>query len=201
MIAITALVEKKTQPLKVILDEKKIFDTVVESKYDFIEKKSISLQDKLSGVLKAIEFDEATSNKYIIATIKHFKGISNITTKAPKEFLNDEEKTTVYDSGKFRISLYKALLFFHVSDAIKNGTLNLNYSLKYRNFEDYLIDKDEWEKNKDTPLKVYELENLKDYEKFIKPIKEKLEQSFKQTNDNIKKASIPILQRQMTPIF
>ena len=187
VIAITTLVEKKTQSLKVILDEKKIFDTVVESKYDFIEKKSISLQGKLSDVLKAIEFDKETSNKNIIAAIKHFKDTSNITTKAPKDFLSDEEKMAVYESGKFRVSLYKALLFFHVSDAIKNGTLNLKYSLKYRNFEDYLINKDEWEKNKETLLKVHELDGLKDYEEFIKPVKEKLEQSFKQTNENIKK--------------
>ena len=185
--AIEILVEKKTQILKNILHEKKVFDTVVENKYDFIEKKSVSLQGRLSGILKAIEFDEETSNKHIIAAIKHFKDTSNITIKAPKEFLSAEEKTAVYESGKFRVSLYKALLFFHVSDDIKNGTLNLKYSLKYRNFEDYLIDKNEWKNNKDTLLKVHELEDLKDYDKFIEPIKEKLEKSFKQTNENIKK--------------
>jgi len=185
--AIAAVVAQKTQSLKDILAEKKVFDTVVENKYDFIEKKSIALQGKLSGVLKAIEFDEATSNKSIITAIKHFRETSNITSTAPKEFLSDEEHTAIYKSGKFRVSLYKALLFFHVSDAIKNGTLNLKYSVKYRNFEDYLIDKGEWKKEKDTLLKVHELENLKDYDKFIEPIKLKLEESFKYTNENIKK--------------
>ena len=185
--AIATLVEQKAQSLKDILTEKKVFDSVIENKYDFIEKKSISLQGKLSGVLKAIEFDEATSSKNIIAAIKHFRETSNITTKAPKEFLSDEEKTAIYDSGKFKVSLYKALLLFHVSDAIKNGTLNLKYSFKYRNFEDYLIDKDEWKKNKETLLKLHGLENLKDYGEFIKPVKEKLEKSFKQTNENIRK--------------
>ena len=185
--AIAVVVEKKTQALNDILAETKVFDTVIENKYDFIEKKSVSLQGKLSSLLKVIEFDEATSNKHITTAIKNFRDTSNITTKAPKEFLSDEEKTAVYECGKFRVSLYKALLFFHVSDAIKNGTLNLKYSLKYRNFEDYLIDKDEWEKNKETLLKVHEVEGLKDYDEFIKPVKEKLENSFKQTNDNIKK--------------
>jgi len=184
---IATLVEKKTLSLNDILAEKKVFDTVVENKFNFIEKKSVSLQGKLSGPLKAIEFDEDTSNKNIIAAIKHFRESSIITTKAPKDFLSDEEKTAIYESGKFRVSLYKSLLFFHVSDAIKNGTLNLKYSLKYRNFEDYLIDKDEWEKNQDTLLKAHELDGLKDYDKFIEPVKKKLEQSFKQTNENIKK--------------
>ena len=187
IVAIATLVEKKSLSLNDILAEKKVFDTVVENKYEFIEKKSISLQGKLSGVLKAIEFDETTSNKHIIVAIKHFTETTDITTNAPKDFLSDEENTAVYKSGKFRVTLYKALLFFHVSDAIKNGTLNLKYSLKYRNFEDYLIDKDEWSKNKETLLKMHELEGLKDYDVFIKPVKEKLEKSFKLTNENIKK--------------
>ena len=184
--AISVLVEKKTSLLKGILTEKKVFDIVIENKYDFIEKKSISLQGKLSGVLKAIEFDEKHSNKNIIEAIKHFRATSNITTTAPREFLSEEEQTAVYDSGKFRVSLYKALLFFHVSDAIKNGTLNLKYSNKYRNFEYYLISKDEWKKMKDILLKLDGLEHLKDYDTFIAHIKLKLEESFKQTNENIK---------------
>jgi len=185
--AIAVVVEKKTQSLKNILSEKKVFETISENKYEFIEKRSISLQGKLSGVLKTIEFDEATSNRHIITAIKYFKNTLNITSAAPDGFLSDEEKTAVYESGKFRVSLYKALLFFHVSDAIKNGTLNLKYSLKYRNLDDYLIDKDEWEGNKDTLLKVHELEVLRDYDEFIKPVKEKLGMSFKFTNENIKK--------------
>jgi TnpA family transposase len=184
---ISELVEQKTQLLNNILEEKKVFDTVIENKYDFIEQRSKTLQGRLSGVLKVIEFDEKTSNKNIISAIKYFRDNPNITIKAPRDFLNEEEKTAVYESSKFKVSLYKALLFFHVSDAIKNGTLNLKYSLKYRNFDDYLIDKDEWNKNKDMLLKVHELENLKNYDNFIEPIKTKLEQSFKQTNENIKK--------------
>ncbi|WP_121628906.1 DUF4158 domain-containing protein [Poseidonibacter antarcticus] len=181
------LIEKNEPIINNILSEKKVFDTIIENKYEFIEKKSISLQGKLSGIIKAIEFDDTTSKQNIISAIKYFRETSNITHNAPKEFLSDEEKKAVYDSGKFRIFLYKALLFFHISDAIKNGTLNLKYSLKYRNFEDYLIDKDEWNKNKYKLLKAHELDDLKDYEEFIKPVKEKLEQSFKQTNENIKK--------------
>ncbi len=185
--AIATLVTLKTKSLKDILTEKRVFDTVLDNKYDFIEKKSISLQGKLSGILKAIEFDDVSSNKNIIAAVKQFREASNITTKSPKEFFSDEEKTAVYDGDKFRVSLYKSLLFFHVSDAIKNGTLNLKYSLKYRNFEEYLINKDEWIKNKDALLKIHELEGLKDYDEFIKPVKKKLKNSFKQTNENIKK--------------
>jgi len=84
--AIEELVENKTQTLKDILNEKKVFDSVTENKYDFIESKSVSLQGKFSGVLKAIEFDEKSSNKHIIEAINYFRDNPTITYKAPQIF-------------------------------------------------------------------------------------------------------------------
>jgi len=185
--AIEQLVEKKIQTLKEILNKKKVFDSVIDNKYDFIESKSVSLQGKFSGVLKAIEFDEKSSNKHIIEAINYFKTTSNITFKASQNFLDDEEKSAIFESGKFRVSLYKILLFFHVSDAIKNGTLNLKYSYRYRNFDDYMISKEEFEKDKDLLLKKHDMEHMKDFDTFIESIKTKAEQSYKLTNENIKK--------------
>jgi len=182
---IESLVDTKSKLLATILSTKELSQASSETKYDFIEQKSISLQGKLSGILKEIEFDEKTSNKNIITAINYFKNNATITNKAPQGFLNDEEIVAIFDSGKFRISLYKVLLFFYVSDSIKNGTLNLKYSIKYKNFEDYMIDKNEWLKNKNSLLKVHELEHLNEFDKFIIPIKEKLESSYKTTNTNI----------------
>jgi len=184
--AIESLVDTKSKLLTSILTSKDTtHQNINEIKYDFIEQKSISLQGKLSGILKAIEFDEKTSNKNIIMAINYFKNNTIITNKAPRYFLNDEEIAAIFDSGKFRVSLYKVLLFFYVSDTIKNGTLNLKYSIKYKNFENYMIDKEEWVKNKDSLLKAHELGHLKKHNTFIIPIKEKLETSYKMTNDNI----------------
>jgi TnpA family transposase len=185
--AIELLVEKKTTLLKHILSEKKIFETSTDNKYGFIEKKSVSLQGKLSGILKVIEFDEKTSNTNILLAINYFKNNPIITDKAPQAFLSDEEKEAIFNSGKFRVSLYKIILFFHVSDAIKSGILNLKYSYRYKDFDSYLLDKDEWNKNKDALLEMHELEHLKKFDIFIEPIKTKVEHNFKHTNENIKR--------------
>ena len=48
------------------------------------------------------------------------------------------------------------------------------------------LEKEYWEKNRDRLLKEYGLEHLSDFNKFIAPIKTKLEASFKTTNENIK---------------
>ncbi|MDD3344610.1 MAG: Tn3 family transposase [Sulfurospirillaceae bacterium] len=186
---IEKLLEKKTLALREILLEKKVFDTVVENKYDFIESKSVSLQGKLTGILKAIEFDEKASNKNLIEAIKYFKNNPILTHKAPKAFLDEEERITVFDGDKFRVSLYKILLFFHVSDAIKNGTLNLKYSYRYKNFDDYMIDKDDWTKNKELLLTKHDMGYLRDFDGFIKTVEEKVEASYEKANTNILKGA------------
>jgi len=189
--AIEIIVSKKAECLKEIISEKSKFDASVKNKYDFIQKKSVSLQGKLSGILKSIELDEKTSNKNIIEAINFFKNNSILTMKAPSKFLNEEEVKSVFENGKFQVSLYKALLFFYVSDAFKNGSLNLKYSYRFRNFDDYLIDKEKWDKDKNMLLKVHKLEHLQDYDNFFKTVKVKLEESYKTTNQNIKNGLNP----------
>ncbi|NEW61103.1 Tn3 family transposase [Sulfurovum sp. bin170] len=183
---IKQLVEQKSRVLTEILSEKKLFESSVDKRYEFIEKKSKSLQGKLSGVVKALEFDEPSSHKNIIEAINYFKNRDGDVQKdSPRAFLSEEEQQVIFEEGKFRISLYKILLFFHIGDAIKSGRLNLKHSYRYQNFESYLIDKEEWKKYKDALLKTYNLEHLKELEKFLEPIKSKLESSYKQTNERI----------------
>jgi len=42
------------------------------------------------------------------------------------------------------------LLFIHVMGAIKSGTLNLEHSYKYRTLDNYMIDRDRWQRDKQT---------------------------------------------------
>ena len=77
----------------------------------------------------------------------------------PYRFLDEEdEQKAILDGDKIKISLYKALLFIHISDGIKSGILNLKYSYKYKKFK--LFDsKEEYKtKQKATLLKQYEIE-------------------------------------------
>jgi hypothetical protein len=155
-----------------------------KSKFDLIESKSRSLQGQLSGIIKAIEFDEKTSDKSIIKAINYFKESNNFQN-APQDFLEDEEKIILINEEGFRTSLYKALLFYHVSNHIKNGTLNLKYSYRYKSFEKYLIDKETWDTNKNELLKEHNLLDLISFDSFISPISKKLDNSYYQTNMNI----------------
>ena len=139
------LVSSKTQTLKVILEQKTKIEVAGLNKFDFIEKASQSLQGKLSGVLKLLEFDKKSSNKNLINAINYFKDFNTIKKDAPVDFLNDDEQLAIYDNddGKLKISLYKALLFIHVSDAyqqlhfekVLNQSLDLIQEVKNLNLQ------------------------------------------------------------------
>lgn len=154
-------------------------------RYDVLEKKSLTLQGKLSGIVRVIEFDSSSSDKLLMKAIEYFKNNDNLNDKAPRGFLSKEEEKIVFEGGKFRISLYKVLLFFAIGDAIKSGILNLKHSYRFQSFEHYLIDKKVWEISKEKLYEEYKITHLKDFKQFIIPIAIKLETSFKQTNERI----------------
>jgi hypothetical protein len=87
----------------------------------------------------------------LLAAIQHYQQKnSTLTQTAPMGFLEDYEQRLLMDaSGKFRVSLYKTLLFIKITEAIKAGTLNLKHSYKYRSLDDYLIDKAAWDTHRD----------------------------------------------------
>ena len=185
--AMQTLVSSKTQSLKTILEQKTKIEIAGLNRFDFIEKASQSLQGKLSGIVKLLEFDKKSSNKNLINAINYFKDFSIIKKDAPIDFLNDDEKLAIFDSddGKMKISLYKALLFIHISDGIRSGILNLKYSYKYKSFEEYLISKEEFTNKKNELLIYHELEHLQNLNTYIAPINKKLEKTFEITNTRI----------------
>ncbi len=131
--------------------------------YNILEANSLKLQNKVSEIVKHVVFDEASSQKDITLAIAFYKlHDGNITQHAPLAFLDEEERAVIFDSqGKLRISLYKALLFVHISTLIKSGGLNLTHSYKYKAFDAYLLSQETWEKQKETLLSSDVSDNLK----------------------------------------
>jgi hypothetical protein len=105
--------------------------------------------------------------------------------------LDPEEKTAVNRDGKFRVSLYKALLFLHVQNGIKSGALNLEHSYKYRPLDDYLIDRDRWQRAKQQLIERAGLEGFVDPRKTLKELDEALYQQYLLTDRNIAEGKNP----------
>jgi TnpA family transposase len=154
--------------------------------YDILESKSIKLQNRVSEIIKHVIFDKETSDSRFIRAIEYYKDRDGqINADAPIDFLELEEQRVLTDeTGKFRISLYKALLFEKVADAIKSGALNLLYSYKYRAFDDYLIPQNTWSTQKKEFLERAGLTDFADYQKLESSLKQILQAQYRQTNEN-----------------
>jgi len=118
--------------------------------YQILESRSIRIQNRVRPIIKAITFRGKPKVESLLLAIQYFKDSDGLVDKnAPIDFLKPAEYKAVYGrSGQFRISLEKALLFAHIQNGIKSGSLNLEHSFKYRPTEDYLISRERWVRDK-----------------------------------------------------
>lgn len=156
--------------------------------YDVLQSKSIKLQNRVSEIIKTIEFDKNSSSKKIMDAIDYYK-LKNgvIDSNAPDSFIKDENKKEALqdENGKFRISLYKVFLFQEVADALKSGRLNIKYSYRFKSIDEYLINKNLWKNNKNELLEKAGLTQFANFEKIIKELEILTNKQFIETNKNI----------------
>ncbi len=129
-----------------------------------IEKISPDLQKKVGRLVRALHFNPETSDAALIEAVDHYRNRQGqITRSAPTSFLKEKDQEALYadatsanETRRFRVSIYKYLLFKAVFDAVKAGRLNLTYSYRYRAFEEYLIPPQTWQQDKEHLLKQAE---------------------------------------------
>jgi TnpA family transposase len=160
--------------------------------YKILESKSVWIQNRGSPILKALTFQGDPGAQRLVNAIEHFKEKDGMVDKsAPTAFLDPEERAAVSKDGKFRVSLYKALLFLHVQNGIKSGALNLEHSYKYRPLDDYLIDRDRWQRDQQQLIERAELEEFVDPRKTLKELDDALYEQYLTTNQNIDEGKNP----------
>ena len=144
--------------------------------------------------LKALTFQGDPDARKLLDAIEHFKEKQGAIDKtAPVTFLDPTEVAAVNKDSKFRVSLYKALLFLHVQSAIKSGGLNLEHSYKYRPLDDYLIDRARWQRDKQQLIERVGLEAFVDPHKVLDKLDEALHRQYLISNGNIIEGKNPFI--------
>lgn len=179
---------KEPQAINNIIKSIESFNQKAQAKalfYEALEKGSRRLQNRVSGILQALRFNPKTCESNLYQAIEHFcKHQGNIDRKAPQQFLKPEASSQLFDAeGKFRVSLYKVLLFMSVSHGIKSGSLNLLDTHVFKSFEEYLIDKEVWERDREVLLGKAGLSGFRDIETFLPQLKLELASRYKRTNE------------------
>lgn len=154
--------------------------------YNILEARSLKLQNRLSPVLRALEFVPTTRAKALQKAVDHFRYDKEMSAaQAPMDFLDAEQRgALIRDDGTFRISLYKVFLFQAITTAIKSGDLNVEQSYKYRPMDAYLIDKERWQRDKAHLLERAGLTEFSDPEAVLALMKRALSGQYEMTNCN-----------------
>jgi len=155
--------------------------------FNCLEKQSVSLQRQVSPLIKSLHFNAKNSSKSLIKAINYFKSTEGkILRGAPSDFLDKHQQEALIDkTGYFRISLYKILFFQAIFYAIKSGELNLQYSFRYKAFDEYLFKSTYWKKHKNALLGKAELGHLENWNAVLEKVKPLLEKHLTQTNNCI----------------
>ena len=160
--------------------------------YKILESKSVWIQNRVSPILKALTFQGDPGVRKLVDALEPFREKDGAVDKSgPAGFLDPEERAAVHKDGKFRVSLYKALLFLQVQSGIKSGALNLEHSYKYRPLDDYLIDRARWQRDKQHLLERASLEAFVDPRQVLKELDESLSQQYLLTNQDITEGKNP----------
>ncbi len=127
-----------------------------------------------------------------LAEYRHKGGVPDKTSTV--EFLGAGERSALTDrSGKFRVSLYKILLYVEIADAIKSGALNLLHSEKYRSLDDYLIPREDWVANRADYLKRAQLKGMVDCRATLDSIDRRLDAHYRHVNRRLAAGENPHL--------
>ena len=156
--------------------------------YSKVEEGSIKLARRLKDIVLSLKFDGKTSEKEIYRAIEHFQyKDGNLGSSAPVGFLNTSQGKYVQTHGKSQINnkVYRSLLFNESAFHIKSGSLNLKYSNDYRSINDYMIDDETWERDKEYLLEKVNLSHLQDFTDVIISLEKKLDEQYEITNQNL----------------
>ena len=157
-----------------------------QSYYDLLEDNSLKLQNRVADIMRHTIFEDSCGKPLLLEAILHYQRKSGTIDKgAPTAFMTTDQRAALLGKdGKFRVSLYKILLYIAVADAIKSGVLNVVHSSKYRPLDDYLITKHDWNAHRTDYLCKAQLEQYTDCKTVLALLKKELAVSYKETNDD-----------------
>lgn len=155
-------------------------------KMNILSQLSRKLQNRVADIVKCLIFSQTTQDEELVEAINYYQSHAVITVKAPRSFLSNIEQELVYNTGKFNVALYKAILFCKIANAIKCGNISLDISNRYLSLDSYLVELKDWEENKEKYLKEYDLEKFKNIENLLHNLSEDLDPYYRQVNNTIR---------------
>jgi TnpA family transposase len=153
--------------------------------FDILTTLSRKLQNRVADIIRYLEFEADNKENSLYLAVIHYQSEKNVSATAPNEFLEDHERKAIYKNDKFNVSLYKAILFCKVANAVKSGAISLLRSYRYLSIDAYLIDENEWKSSKNNLLEKLGLSQFDNYEQLLTTLRSVLDQQYIDVNQRI----------------
>ena len=188
--------QQMTEPKLDELAQNSLNELATQDYYNLLEGLSVKLQNRVADIMRHLSFDKMENQETspsILLAIQHYQSkAGGIGKEAPIEFLTEKERASLFmEDGKFRVSLYKALLYLHTSDSLKSGLISLAPAYRYLSLEKYLHPKEHWRANKVRLLEETGLTQFADIELLLQMLSKKLHGAYHKTNRRIKDGKNP----------
>ncbi|MGJ8632265.1 MAG: hypothetical protein ACSHWT_14615, partial [Glaciecola sp.] len=137
--------------------------------YCSLFENSIKLQRTLGPLIKSMNFDMQSKDQGLLDAITFYLSQpKSIDEDSPTAFLTKIELAHLNDEDDINpINKYRAFLFMNVAKGLKNKSLTLNYSYRYRQTPSYMIGIEEWDHHRKRLLAAASLESLQTEKRFL----------------------------------
>lgn len=156
--------ENNLDPYKVIeevMDWSTFVKSIEEAKtlarpedYDYLDllhRRYSFLRRYTPKLLKLLEFKSTTkSNEPILESIEVIKALNEsgkrkVPDNSPVDFISKRWKSHIFEKdGSINRHYYEMAVLTELRDHVKAGDISISGSKQYKDFEDYLLTKDEW---------------------------------------------------------
>jgi TnpA family transposase len=186
-----------SQFTEIILQENE-FDEIA-FRWEYLDKIAHQFKLNLRPLLMNVEFTEVTDNSNLAKAIRFLRHAFSteqplphiISKKFPLEFITEKNRDYLFQkSKKFKKkqilhNRYEFLVYQSLANALDAGDMNCRESLKFRSFEDDLIDDKTWEQ-KEVLLEQLNLSILsRPIELHLHELEKQLEEKLKAVNQRI----------------
>ncbi|MCL1890019.1 MAG: Tn3 family transposase [Desulfovibrionaceae bacterium] len=156
---------------------------------DLIQGKYPVLRRYAPTLLKRLTFKAAQSSEPLIKAIELLNGLNDsnkrgVPKNTPTDFLPDRwKKYAVNSDGTINRRYYEIAVLEELKNSIRSGDISVEGSRKHRDFDEYLLSKEEWElaKSAGSTLAVSEI-----FEDFLIERQEALSRRIKWVNENLR---------------
>jgi TnpA family transposase len=186
---------ERTQVATQVRALQQVIATTEHEYYTLLGQKSLKLQNRVADIVRSVRFDQDSAAVSLLPAITYYQAKDGELDKhAPTAFLLGAERDLLVDEqGKFQVSLYKALLFVAIAEAVKAGALNVRHSHKYRSLEDYLLPQSDWQAARSEYLARADLTRFADCQLLLRELRRTLEEQYRVTNERVLAGQNPLL--------